>query len=87
MLVLVCMSQRFTQGFPYACTLGLPVPFAPSYMAGRKDKRTNNRTMIPTLKHNEPAGSSENSAFKGAGLLCALNLSHTWEPGLKEKLN
>ena len=31
-------------------------PFAASYMIGRKDKRTNNRTMLPALKNNAAAG-------------------------------
>ena len=29
---------------------------APSYMVGREDKRTNNRTMFPALKNNAAAG-------------------------------
>ena len=37
-------------------TWGQPAPFATSYMAGREDKRMNNRTMFPTLKNNAAAG-------------------------------
>ena len=33
-----------------------PAPFATSYMVGREDKRTNNRTMLPALKNNAAAG-------------------------------
>ena len=33
-----------------------PAPFATSYMVGREEKRTNNRTMLPTLKNNAAAG-------------------------------
>ena len=36
--------------------LGRPAPFAKSYMVGREDKRTNNRTMFPRLKNNTGAG-------------------------------
>ena len=32
------------------------MPFATSYMAGREDKRTNNRTMHPNLTNNAAAG-------------------------------
>ena len=30
--------------------------FATSYMVGQEDKRTNNRTMFPTLKYDAAAG-------------------------------
>ena len=48
----------------------LPTPFTTPYMVGMKNKITNNRTMLPTLKNNEvagyhDAGSSENRAFEG----------------------
>lgn len=32
--------------------MGRPAPFAASNMVCREDKRTNNRTILPTLKHN-----------------------------------
>ena len=51
---------------------GRPVPFAPSYMVGREDKRTSNRTMLPTLKNNAAAGyqgSVKTELLKGAGVL------------------
>ena len=51
--------------------VGRPAPFATSYMIGREDKRTNNRTMHPALKHNADcrlSGSIENRALKGAGV-------------------
>ena len=35
---------------------GRPAPFSTSYMVGREDKRTNNRTMLSTLKSNAAAG-------------------------------
>ena len=48
-----------------------PAPFAPSYMVGPEDKRTNNRTMLPTLKNNAAAGYQgpvKIELLKGAGL-------------------
>ena len=42
-------------------------------LVGREDKRTNNRTMIPTLKNNAAAGYQgpvKIELLKGAGLLC-----------------
>ena len=43
---------------------GRLVPFSTYYILGREDKRTNNRTMFPTLKTNSCrlSGSSENRA-------------------------
>ena len=41
------------------CTTELGATFtvcAKSYMVGREDKRTNNRTMLPALKNNAAAG-------------------------------
>ena len=49
-----------------------PAPFATSYMVGREDKRTNNRTMFPTLKKNAAAGYKgpvKIELLKGEGLL------------------
>ena len=49
-----------------------PVPFVTSYMVGREDKRTNNRTMFPALKNNAAAGYQgpvKIELLKGAGLL------------------
>ena len=40
---LICMRHAVE-------SLGRPAPFATCYMVGREDKRTNNRTMLPTLK-------------------------------------
>ena len=40
---------------PLADRRGRPAPFATSYMVGREDKSTNNRTMLPTLKNNAAA--------------------------------
>ena len=51
---------------------GRPAPFATSYMVGREDKRTNNRTMLPTLKNNAAAGYQgpvKIELLKGVGLL------------------
>ena len=51
---------------------GQPAPFATSYMVGREDKRTNNRTMFPALKNNAAAGYQgpvKTELLKGAGLL------------------
>ena len=45
-----------------------------SYMVGREDKRTNNRTMLPTLKNNASAGyqgPKEIELLRGAGPLGA----------------
>ena len=33
-----------------------PASFVTSYMAGREDKRTNNRTMLPNRQNNAAAG-------------------------------
>ena len=35
---------------------GRPAPFPMSYTVGQEDKRTNNRTMFPSLKNNAAAG-------------------------------
>ena len=35
---------------------GRPAPCATSYVVGREDKRTNNRTMLPSLNNNAAAG-------------------------------
>ena len=54
---------------------GRPAPSATSYMVGLKNKRTNNRTMLPTLKNNAAAGyqgSVKIELLKGAGLLLQL---------------
>ena len=54
---------------------GQPAQFALSYMVGREDKRTNNRTMLPTLKNNAAAGYKgpvKIELLKGAGLLFKL---------------
>ena len=51
---------------------GRPVLFATSYMVGREDKRTSNRTMFPALKNNAAAGSKgpvKLEVLKGAGVL------------------
>ena len=67
--MLVCSKK----GIPLVCTLtGRPAPFAASYMVGREDKRTNDRTMFPTLKNNASAGYQgpvKIELFKVAGLL------------------
>ena len=52
--------------------LGRPAPFVNSFMVGREDKRTNNRTMLSTLKNNAAAGyqgPGKIQLLKGAGLL------------------
>ena len=36
--------------------MGQPLTFATSYMFGRQEKRTKNRTMFPALKNNAAAG-------------------------------
>ena len=49
-----------------------PAPFAMSYMVGRKDKRTNNRTIFPPQKNNAAAGYKgpvKIELLKGEGLL------------------
>ena len=49
-----------------------PTSFATSFMVGREDKRTNNRTMLPTLKNNAAAGYQgpvKIELLKGAGQL------------------
>ena len=46
--------------------------FVTSYMVGRGDKRTNNRTVFPSLKNNAAAGYQgpvKIELLKGAGLL------------------
>ena len=46
--------------------------FTTSHMVGREDKRTNNRTMFPALKHNAATGYQgpvKRELLKGAGLL------------------
>ena len=51
--------------------MGRPASFATSYMIGREDKRTNNRTMLPTLKNNAAAGYQgpvKRELLKDAGL-------------------
>ena len=51
---------------------GRPAPFATSYLVGREDKRTNNRTMFPALKNNAAAGYQgpvKVKVLKDAGLL------------------
>ena len=59
---------------------GRPALFPTSYMVGREDKRTNNRTMLPTLKKkkdNAAAGCQgpvKIELLKGAGLLFFLYL-------------
>ena len=43
-----------------------------SYMVGGKDKRTNNRTMLPTIKNNAAAGYQgpvKVELLKGVGVL------------------
>ena len=44
--------------------MGRPAPFVTPYMVGREDKRTNNRTMLPTLKSNPAAGYQESSEIE-----------------------
>ena len=58
--------------------LGRHVPFAASYMVGREDKRTNNRTMLPALKNNAAAGYKgpvKIELLKGADHSIALSFS------------
>ena len=58
--------------FGVGAILGRSAPFATSYMVGREDKRTNNRTMLPTLKNNTAAGYESPvkiELLKGARLL------------------
>ena len=56
------------------CTTELGATFtvcAASYMCGREDKRTKNRTMLSTLKNNAAAGYQgpvKIEVLKGAGL-------------------
>ena len=48
-----------------------------AYITGREDKSTNNRAMIPTLKHNAAAGyqgAVKIELLKGVALLQAHNL-------------
>ena len=45
------MFAKKTLDFPK----GRPAPFAASYMVGRENKRTNNRTMLRALKTNAAA--------------------------------
>ena len=51
----------------------LPAPFAKSYMIGRENRRTNNRTILPALKKNNAAAGYKGQVIigllKGAGLL------------------
>ena len=57
---------------------GRPAPFATSYMVGRENKRTNNRTMLPTLKNSAAAGYKgpvKKELLKGAGLLFSRRLA------------
>ena len=57
---------------------GRPAQFATSYMIGREDKRTNNRTTLPTLKNNAAAGYQgpvKIELLKGAGLLSRARLA------------
>ena len=47
-------------------------PVVVSFVVGREDKRTNNRTMLPTLKNNAAAGykgPEKIELLKDAGLL------------------
>ena len=51
---------------------GRPAPTAMFYMVGRKNKRTNNRTMLPAPKSSTAAayqGPVNIELLKGAGLL------------------
>ena len=60
--------------------MGRPVPFAMSCMVGREDKRTNNRTMLPTLKNNAAAGYKgpvKIELLKGTGLLSLEKLGNS----------
>ena len=61
--------------------LGRPAPFVTSYMIGRENKRTNNKTTLPALKNNAAAGYQgpvKRELLKGAGLLCRLTKSQTY---------
>ena len=56
----------------YIALTGRPPLSATSYMVGREDKRTKNRTMLLTLKNNTTAGYEgpvKKELFKGEGLL------------------
>ena len=71
---------------------GRPAQFATSYMVGRENKRTSNRTMFPTLRNNAAAGYKgpvEIKLLKGAGLLGATytvcNVLHGWSRGQKNE--
>ena len=63
------MWRKFSVGkafFP-----GRPAPIAESYMVGREDRWTNNRTMFPAVKNNAAAGYQGRvtiELFKGLGL-------------------
>ena len=64
----------------HVCSLGRPAPFATSYMVGREDKRTNDRTMIPTPKNNEAAsykGPVKTELFKVEGLMSFIAMQLT----------
>ena len=70
--------------------MGRPAQFATSYMIGREDKRTNNRTMLPslTLKNNAAAsyqGPVKTELLKGAGLLKVIPDFQTPKIGLKKR--
>ena len=53
--------------------LGQPAPFPTPYMVGRENKRTNNRTMFPTLKDNAAAG--DKGLVKGTALSIIIIIS------------
>ena len=57
---------------PVYLTLNKLLTYLLTYMVGREDKRTNNRTMIPALKNNTAAGYKgpvKRELLKCAGLL------------------
>ena len=63
----------------------LSAPFATSYMVDREDKRTNNRTMPPTLKNNSAAGYQGpvgKEFLKDAGLLHLRQYNRGYPPVL-----
>ena len=60
--------------------VGRPSPFATSYIAGKEDKRMNNRTMLPTLQNNASAGYQgpvKIELLKSAGLLKVYDFNTT----------
>ena len=65
----------------HALYVGRPAPFAMSYIVGRENKRTNNRTMFPSLKNNAAAayqGPVRIELLKDAGLLLYVQIQfHT----------